>query len=584
MAGGHGGGGKGGSHGSTEAKVVNEMLSNYLLVVLGSISVVLLAWRLTMLLVRYVRTVTCLYNDTQRYFAQGSERYSWFKKNVQYAPILSKRHNREFQLSSALNVGTLPTRMQLVFLLGYFATNVAFCVMTIDYSGQLSDVARLVRNRTGYLSVINMIPLFLMAGRNNPLIALLGISFDTFNLLHRWLGRIVILEAVAHTLAFLISVASSSGWDGAFQTVFRVPYMMWGFIATCAFVVIGIQAASIFRHAYYETFKLAHIALAILSIIGLWYHLDLKKLPQLRYLYAVVALWVFDRLARLIRIGYRNIGAGGTKTLVEALPGGACRVTVTMARPWDFKPGQHAYLYMPTVSFWQSHPFTVAWSEESDNHHDEEKLPVRRQDILGAGKTTLSFIIRGRTGFTGALYNRAAAKPDGKMVTRCLVEGPYRGSSRLHSYGTVMLFAGGVGITQAVPHVRDLVAGFNNGTVATRKVVLVWTIQSPEHLEWIRPWMTEVLGMERRREILRVMLFVSRPRSTKEIHSPSSTVQMFPGRPNIDTLLGMEMETQVGTMAVSVCGPGALSDEVRRAVRNRQYGGNLDFVEEAFSW
>ncbi|KAK3295853.1 ferric reductase like transmembrane component-domain-containing protein [Chaetomium fimeti] len=584
--GGHGGGHGGGkgSHGSTEAGVVNEMLSNYLLVVLGAISVVLLAWRLTTLLIRHVRTVTCLYNDTQRYFAEDSERFSWFKKNVQYAPILSKRHNREFQLSSAINVGTLPSRMQLVFLLGYFATNVAFCVMTIDYSGEFSDVARLVRNRTGYLSVINMIPLFLMAGRNNPLITLLGMSFDTFNLLHRWLGRIVILEALAHTLAFLVSAASSSGWDGAFQTVFRVRYMMWGFIATCAFVAIGIQAASIFRHAYYETFKLAHIALAILSIIGLWYHLDLKELPQIKYLYAVVALWVFDRLARLIRIGYRNIGAGGTKTLVEALPGNACRVTVTMARPWNFKPGQHAYLYMPTVSFWQSHPFTVAWSEESDNHHDEEKLPVRRQDILGAGKTTLSFIIRGRTGFTGALYNQASAKPDGKMVTRCLVEGPYRGSCRLHSYGTVMLFAGGVGITQAVPHVRDLVAGFNNGTVATRKVVLVWTIQSPEHLEWIRPWMTEVLGMERRREILRVMLFVSRPRSTKEIHSPSSTVQMFPGRPNIDTLLGMEMESQVGTMAVSVCGPGALSDEVRRAVRNRQYGGNLDFVEEAFSW
>jgi hypothetical protein len=206
------------------------MLSNYLLVVLGSISVVLLAWRLTMLLVRYVRTVTCLYNDTQRYFAEGSERYSWFKRNVQYAPILSKRHNREFQLSSALNVGTLPTRMQLVFLLGYFATNVAFCVMTIDYSGDLKTVAGLVRNRTGYLSVMNMIPLFLMAGRNNPLITLLGMSFDTFNLLHRWLGRIVTLEAVAHTLAFLVSSASRSGWDGAFQTVFRVPYMMWGFI------------------------------------------------------------------------------------------------------------------------------------------------------------------------------------------------------------------------------------------------------------------------------------------------------------------------------------------------------------------
>jgi hypothetical protein len=87
-----------------------------------------------------------------------------------------------------------------------------------------------VRNRTGVLATVNMIPLFLMAGRNNPLIPLLGISFDTFNLLHRWLGRIVILEALAHTLAFLIGDASTAGWNAAFQTVFRVQYMMWGFI------------------------------------------------------------------------------------------------------------------------------------------------------------------------------------------------------------------------------------------------------------------------------------------------------------------------------------------------------------------
>jgi NAD(P)H-flavin reductase len=326
-----------------------------------------------------------------------------------------------------------------------------------------------------------------------------------------------------------------------------------------------------------------HIALAILAVIGVYYHLDLKGLPQLPYLKAVIAIWVLDRAARFIRVCYHNIGAGGTKTLVEALPGGACRVTVTMARPWDFKPGQHAYLYMPSISLWQSHPFTVAWSEESDRL-DGDKLPMDRHDVLAKGKATFSFIIRSRTGFTGSLYNKASACVDGRMLTRCLVEGPYTGGHLMHSYGTVMLFAGGVGITQAVPHVRDLVAAYNNGTAAVRKCVLVWVIQTPEHLEWIRPWMTEILAMERRREVLRIMLFVSRPRSTKEIHSPSATVQMFPGRPNIETLLGIEMENQIGTLGVSACGPGALSDEVRRAVRNKQYNGNIEFVEEAFSW
>lgn len=230
-AGAHGGGGHGVTL-STESYVVNKMLSDYLFIVLGILSAGLLVWRFCTVLVRYVRTVTSLNNDTQKYFAMQSGKVSWFKKNIQYAPMFGKRHNREFQLSSAINVGTLPTRLQFVFLLGYFATNIAFCVITIDYSGSLQEVAALVRNRTGVLAVVNMVPLFLMAGRNNPLIKLLGMSFDTFNLLHRWLGRIVILEALAHTLAFLVSNASRNGWDGAFQTTFRVPYMMWGFIVS----------------------------------------------------------------------------------------------------------------------------------------------------------------------------------------------------------------------------------------------------------------------------------------------------------------------------------------------------------------
>ncbi|KAI0390363.1 ferric reductase like transmembrane component-domain-containing protein [Xylariaceae sp. FL0594] len=561
----------------------NHSLANYLLFITAVVSAMVIVWRVTMVITRYVRTVTSLNNDTQRYFAQASGKFSWIKKHILYAPILSKRHNREFQLSSAINMGTLPSRFQFLFLLAYFATNVVFTVLHIPFADSASDAIKQVRNRSGTLATVNMIPLFILAGRNNPLIPLLGISFDTMNLIHRWFGRIVAIEAVVHTLAFYAGAAMNKGWGAAFLGTFNAPFLLYGFIATVALVVILFQAASISRHAFYETFKIMHIALAIVTILGLWYHLDLKRLTQLKWLIAVVPIWIGDRLIRFLRIVYHNFGKGGTKTLVEALPGNAVRVTVTMARPWKFMPGQHAYLYMPTISFWQSHPFSLAWSEEADDVKDD-KIALNRQDILAMRKTSMSFIIRARTGMTSTLYQRAAASPDGRLVTRCLVEGPYGGEHMLDSYGTVMLFAGGVGIAHAVPYVRHLTAGFANGTVATRKVVLVWIIQSPEHLEWIRPWMTQILAMERRREILRIMLFVSRPRSTKEIHSPSSTVQMFPGRPNIDTLMGMEMENQLGMMGVTVCGPGSLSDEVRLAVRRKQYDGAIDFVEEAFSW
>lgn len=346
-------------------------------------------------------------------------------------------------------------------------------------------------------------------------------------------------------------------------------------------VVISIQASSIFRHAFYEFFKILHIILAIVALIGLGFHLKLERAPEIKLLFGVIAIWVAERGLRVIKLLYRN--GVGSKALVESLPGGAVRVTFDMPRPWTFKPGHHAYLYMPSVGLWQSHPFSVAWSSEEE-HFEDEKLPMDRQDVLAMKKTTMSYVIRARTGFTKKLVAKAEAAPDGKFTIRAFAEGPYGGMHMMHSYGTVMLFAGGVGITHQVPHVRDLVSGYSNGTVAARKIILVWIIQSPEHLEWIRPWMTEILAMDKRRDCLRIMLFVSRPRNTKEIHSPSSTVQMFPGRPNIETLIDLEMEEQVGALGISVCGGGGLSDDVRAAVRDRQTKGNVDFVEEAFSW
>lgn len=64
-----------------------------------------------------------------------------------------------------------------------------------------------LRGRSGTLVILNMVLLFLPAARNNPLIWILYISFDTYNLLHRWLGRIIVLESVVHTAAWAVNAA-----------------------------------------------------------------------------------------------------------------------------------------------------------------------------------------------------------------------------------------------------------------------------------------------------------------------------------------------------------------------------------------
>lgn len=211
----------------------NESLSRFLLIVCGGLSVLVIIWRVTHLIVQYVRTAVCLTNDTQRYFATPSSKSSWLKKNILYAPMFSKRHNREFQLSKAINVGTLPTRFQFFFLLAYFALNIAFCVINIPWVGSYVDAAKQIRNRSGTLATVNMIPLFLLAGRNNPLIGLLGISFDTYNLIHRWFGRIVALEAVTHVVSYWAGSAAKGGWAAAWQKSYTSPVLLVGLIVSC---------------------------------------------------------------------------------------------------------------------------------------------------------------------------------------------------------------------------------------------------------------------------------------------------------------------------------------------------------------
>lgn len=73
-----------------------------------------------------------------------------------------------------------------------------------------------------------------MASRNNPFINWLNMSFDTFNLLHRWFGRIVVLESLTHTFAWAANTIHTKGWGAVMPTIHKSPFMMYGFIVSFA--------------------------------------------------------------------------------------------------------------------------------------------------------------------------------------------------------------------------------------------------------------------------------------------------------------------------------------------------------------
>ncbi|KAF1984024.1 putative FRE ferric reductase-like transmembrane component [Aulographum hederae CBS 113979] len=547
---------------------------------------------------RHLATLTSL--EQQAFWANNKTRWwPWLKQHVLYAPLWKYRHNTEIQLSSAIAVGTLPSRFHTVLLLFYVASNLAY-ILVLPWSGDGAQIVAEVRGRSGTLAALNLLPTVLFALRNNPLISLLQVSYDTFNLLHRWAGRVMIAEALIHTFAWAANTYREAQMD-SIRIALQEPSYQWGLVGTVCMTVILFQAWGPLRHAFYETFLTGHRILVLFAIIGVYVHIDTHKLPQLPWMYIVLILWALEYLFRLARIVYFNFSTTrATRITVQALPSQACRVTFDLARPWiKPKPGCHVHVYMPALSLLTSHPFSVAWT---DTHNANALSPVARTKAMEEGAlppteaaeidldrpkemtTSMSLIIRARTGFTAKLYERAQAQSSGIFTTYGAIEGPYGGHDSLKSYGTVLLFAGGVGITHQVPYVEQLVRGFHAGTLATRKIVLVWSVPNTEALEWVRPWMDVILALPGRRQVLKIMLFVTKPRSHSEVISGTGTVQMFPGRCNPQALLDKELVDRVGAMAVTVCGPGAFSDAVRAAARKRANEGVVDFVEEAFTY
>jgi NAD(P)H-flavin reductase len=559
---------------------------------LGALAVLILLVRMGERLQSHLRHLMAMSVSGQQQTYWTLNRTSWWKvkKHLLYAPLWKKRHNREIRLSSAISMGTLPSRFHTLLLSAYVISNIVYCAW-LDYGklDKYSVVAQL-RGISGDLAVVNMIPLVIFAGRNNPLISLLQVSFDTYNLLHRWMGRVVVLEVFVHTAAWAYVKYAATGWSGIGSMIIQDPFITWGTVGTIVMLVILLSSPSPVRHAFYETFLDVHIILACVLMLAVVIHCELGKLPQRPYIWAAISLWLGERIARMVRIVYCNYSRKGwTNASVEALPGDACRVILHLPKYIHIKPGTHAYLRFSSINPWESHPFSIAWVDH------RPRIPVlpsaekdlESQDPMRIDKsntiTEVSFIIQAQTGLTRRLFNKARVAPR-TLPIRAALEGPYAGHHSLDSYGHVVLFAGSSGITHQLPYIRHLLHNYSLATVATRRILLVWIIRDIEQLTWVRPWMDTLLQHPHRRAVLTLKIFITRPRDARQLISPSATVQLFPGRPNVQFLLKNEVRNRVGAMCVTVCGPGGLADNVREVVREVQEEGVVDFIEESFTW
>jgi NAD(P)H-flavin reductase len=226
----------------------------------------------------------------------------------------------------------------------------------------------------------------------------------------------------------------------------------------------------------YELFVALHAPVAVLYLAMLFWHCH-NYLTSWNYLFATLGIWLLSLFARLFKLNWTNPWRMswliGDEAAVTILPENALKITIPTQVKW--RPGQYVYLRMPGISIFENHPFTVT-SLCSEDFPSE----------YGEGYRDMVLVFRPFGGFTRKVLQAAIAKGPYKTY-RAFLDGPYGGMKRqMESFDTVVLVAGGSGVTALVSQLLDLVKRMRDGKAITKTVYVLWAIKRLEAVDWFK--------------------------------------------------------------------------------------------------
>ncbi|KAJ5595567.1 uncharacterized protein N7459_001775 [Penicillium hispanicum] len=333
--------------------------------------------------------------------------------------------------------------------------------------------------RAGMLAVAMVPWIVAVSTKANFISMLTGLSPERLNGLHRWGAYICLFLSLLHMVPFYITPI----WEDGALLNYRnwVPQGIYaygnGLAAIIPLAVLCIHSLPFIRNRMYELFIVIHIPVSWVFVAMLFWHTK-NYLGSWAYLWTTIVLWILTYLIRLCYLNWTNpfrmssfmIGEESALTL---LPQNAVKVTVPTQMRW--RPGQYVYLRMPSIAFFESHPFTIA-SLCSDDF----------PSAYGEKYRDLTLVFRPFQGFTRKVFFEALNHGPYKTYTAFL-EGPYGGMQReMSAFDDVVFFAGGSGITAIASQLLDLIKKIRDGKAVTKTVKVIWALRTPETMEWFQ--------------------------------------------------------------------------------------------------
>ncbi|CAK7219843.1 hypothetical protein SCUCBS95973_003958 [Sporothrix curviconia] len=251
----------------------------------------------------------------------------------------------------------------------------------IFFGDNAPQIWRYMADRTGTMSYGNLPLLWIFSGRNNIFLWLTGWSFGTFNIFHRHIARIATLQGILHSLGYTFYYFTAGYGDDYYEDFEELWWTAGVVATVIMSFVILFSFSFFRKRLYENFLIIHIVLSVLLLVFLYYHTniFDLTEYNY-PFLLTCCVIWGFDRFLRLTRQVYTNMhvrsGKGFQTTKSTVTYHEAANILTIDIVPANANlfpgPGQHYYIYQPLRFFgWENHPFTLAhWSKPATPSDD----------------------------------------------------------------------------------------------------------------------------------------------------------------------------------------------------------------------
>ncbi|ODV77683.1 uncharacterized protein CANTADRAFT_68603 [Suhomyces tanzawaensis NRRL Y-17324] len=479
-----------------------------------------------------------------------------------------------------------------------------FCIVqTVDLDYQPRQY--IICKRMLKVAVGNLPMIMILLMKHDLVTAISGLQHDRLVFVHKWLSRSMWVLITTH---FLLAIKY---WlDLNFPIMLVIPPQIFGLISYVSFVFLTWASNKWIRKWSYEFFLIQHRVFGFIMLFLAFIHNPGNRAAVL----ISVHLLVFDRvLLKVLGAVHRRMSPTKGLCDFEILDNDTLLVTIPVKKTkfakktwyttilpkfstWD--AGQHVYLNVGKISFFQYHPFTISNLEEDG----EIKLVVRKQK--GFTKKLYNKLIKMKQEEMNKEHNisiEESPSHKNKLQLKAQFIGPFGAKHQpFLGFDRCLFIGAGSGGSFTFPVALKLVQDIKQRDEANdflfrpanQFVHLVWIIRNKENEQWFQHMIEPLYDFIQEGRIkLTIYITQEEPEITQERGNNEKTrifkesvdsiefqtsvyskerfaIERHYGRPDISNLINSHanvLSDSVNTKSLSVCscGPELLTNRIK---------------------